>query len=151
AREKIVQQLRSLGYQPEVQDGFACSAVHTCAHVRNVWALRPGRQGTDGPLVMMSAHYDSVAAGPGASDDGVGVAAELEIARALSAEPPARNPVLLLINEGEEPGLIGAEAFVADHPLARRVGAVVNVEARGTTGPSVMSETHDGNGPLVSL
>ncbi|HVE81650.1 MAG TPA: M28 family peptidase, partial [Myxococcales bacterium] len=151
AREKIVRQLQALGYRPEVQDGFACSAVSTCARVRNVWALRPGARGTDGPLVMLSAHYDSVPAGPGASDDASGVAALLEIARALSLDPPARNPVLILVNEGEEPGLIGAEAFAADHPLARQVVAVVNVEARGTAGPSVMFETSDGNGPLLSL
>src|SRR4051812_9729214 len=151
AREKIVQQLRALGYQPEVQVGFACSAVNTCAWVRNVTALKPGAQGTDGPLVMISAHYDSVPAGPGASDDAVSAAAILEIARALSLEPPARNPVLFLINEGEEPGLIGSEAFVADHPLAKRVAAVVNIEARGTTGPSLMFETSDRNGPLISL
>jgi len=151
AREKIVQQLRSLGYQPEVQDGFACGASNTCARVHNVIALRPGARGTDGPLVMVSAHYESVPAGPGASDDAVGSAAILEIARALSLEPPARNPVLLLINEGEEPGLLGAEAFVADHPLAKRVAVVVNAEARGTAGPSLMFETSNGNGPLISL
>jgi len=151
AREKIVQQLKALGYQPEVQDGFACSAVNTCARVRNVIAVKPGAQGADGPLVMVSAHYDSVPAGPGASDDAVSSSAILEIARALSREPPSKNAVLFLINEGEEPGLIGAEAFVADHPLARRVAAVVNAEARGTTGPSLMFETSDGNGPLIAL
>lgn len=151
AREKIVQQLEALGYQPEVQDGFACSAVNTCAKVRNVTAIKPGAQGTDGPLVMVSAHYDSVPAGPGASDDAVGSAAILEIARALSKEPPSRNAVLFLINEGEEPGLIGSEAFAADHPLAKRVAAVVNMEARGTAGPSLMFETSDGNGPLIAL
>ncbi|HVE81364.1 MAG TPA: M28 family peptidase, partial [Myxococcales bacterium] len=151
AREKIVQQLKALGYQPEVQDGFACSAVNTCARVRNVTAVKPGAQGTDGPLVMVSAHYDSVPAGPGASDDAVSSSAILEIARALSREPPSKNAVLFLINVGEEPGLIGAEAFVADHPLAKRVAAVVNAEARGTTGPSLMFETSDGNGPLIAL
>src|SRR6185295_12852707 len=151
AREKIVQQLRALGYQPEVQDSFACSAVSTCARVRNVTALKPGAQGTGGPLVMVSAHYDSVPAGPGASDDAESTAAILEIARALSLEPPSKNPVLFLLNEGEEPGLIGSEVFVADHPLAKRVAAVVNLEARGTAGPSLMFETSDRNGPLISF
>src|SRR5688572_11077672 len=88
AREKIVARLRELGYQPEVQDGFACSAVHTCARVRNVLALKAG-QTAGGKLVMVNAHYDSVPAGPGASDDAVGVAAILEVARALAKEPPA--------------------------------------------------------------
>lgn len=149
-REGILQRLRELGYAPEVQDGFACSEIQTCARVRNVTALRPGRE-EGGKLVVISAHYDSVPAGPGASDDGVGAAAVLEIARALKGEAPARNGVLILLNEGEEPGLIGSEAFTADHPLARRAGAVVNLEARGTGGPSLMFETSGGNGRLIEL
>src|SRR5687767_7004578 len=50
-REKILQRLRELGYAPEVQEGFACSEIKTCARVRNVTALRPGRE-EGGKLVM---------------------------------------------------------------------------------------------------
>jgi hypothetical protein len=149
ARQRIVARLRELGYAPSVQDAFACGEIRSCARVRNILALRPGRE--MGKLVVLSAHYDSVGAGPGASDDGMGVAAQLEIARALAASPPARNGVLFLFNDGEEVGLLGAEAFISEHPLAARVGAVVNVEARGTTGPSFMFELSEPNGWLVRL
>jgi hypothetical protein len=148
-RERIQDRLASLGYTPEIQDTWACSADRACARVRNVVAVRPGR--VDGPAVLVAAHYDSVGGGPGAGDDTAGVAAVLEMARALKGEPPARNPVVFLLDEGEEPGLIGAEAFVAEHPFARRVGAVVNLEARGTTGSSLMFETSKENGRLVGL
>ncbi|MFX1264352.1 MAG: M20/M25/M40 family metallo-hydrolase [Promethearchaeota archaeon] len=37
-----------------------------------------------GPALMVGGHYDSVPAGPGANDDGTGVAAALELARVMS-------------------------------------------------------------------
>ena len=45
-----------------------------------------------------------------------------------------RNPIVYLITDAEEAGLIGAEAFVADQSLLKSVAAVVNIEARGTKG-----------------
>ncbi len=96
------------------------------------------------------AHYDSVAAGPGAGDDGAGVAAILEIARILKAGPPPRHGVMLLITDGEELGLLGARAFAAQSPALAEVGVVVNVEARGSRGPSLMFETSGPDAWLVS-
>lgn len=80
-------------------------------------------------------------AGPGASDDGAAVATVLEIARILAARPASRHPVVLLITDGEEAGLLGAFLFVREHPLAKQVRAAVNLDARGTSGPSLMFET----------
>jgi hypothetical protein len=82
-----------------------------------------------------------VEAGPGIGDDLSGVAATLEIARILKSEPRPRHSILFLIDEGEEEGLLGAQAFVDASPNAARVKAVVNLEARGTSGPSLMFET----------
>src|SRR5207253_446279 len=67
--------------------------------------------------VILAAHYDSVPAGPGVSDDGTGVATLLEIARAVRQEHFA-HPVTFLVDDGEESGLLGAEAFAADQVLA---------------------------------
>jgi hypothetical protein len=67
------------------------------------------------------------------------VAIALEMGRALLSDPAATD-VILLIDDGEESGLGGAEAFL-DGPLARQVGAIVNLEARGTSGPSLLFET----------
>jgi hypothetical protein len=64
----------------------------------------------------------------------------VEIARVLAAAPPPR-PVLLVVTDGEEPGLVGASAFVGQDPAAREIGAAVNLEARGTTGPSFLFDT----------
>jgi hypothetical protein len=146
-REKIVAHLRGLGYAPEIQEAFACSAG-SCARVSNVLARLPGRE--PGKSVLLMAHYDSVAAGPGASDDVAGVAAILEIARILKAGPPPRRGVLLLLDDGEELGLLGARAFVEQSPATDEVGAVVNLEARGSSGPSLMFETSGSDAWLVS-
>jgi hypothetical protein len=91
-----------------------------------------------------------VKAGPGAGDSGAGVAAILEIARILRLRPP-RNHVVLLLTDGEEAGLLGAQAFVRDHPLASRVDVAVNLDARGSSGPSLMYQTSDGNLQLIRL
>jgi hypothetical protein len=148
-RERLVQQLRSMGLEPVVRDQFACNQVYkqrgvTCGRVRNVIvALGPQA----GKALLLNAHYDSTPAGPGAGDDGIGVATLLEVGSILKDEP-LRRPTILLFNEGEELGLVGARAFMAD-PLSRNVDSLVNLEARGTTGPVTTFETSLPNGSPV--
>ncbi len=149
-RQVILQRLSQLGYAPRLQARWVCSSIYSCAEVQNILAVREGTQ-PGAPAVMISSHYDSVAAGPGASDDGVGVAATLEIARALAGQPPLSHPVWFFLNDGEEGGLKGAEALVADPRTLASVGAVVNMEARGSGGPSLMFETSDRNAPMIAL
>ena len=144
-REQVVAELRAIGVEPRVVESRTCNRYLTCTPVSNLVVRMPGRG--RGPAVLVSAHLDSVPAGPGAADDGSGVAIALEIARALRAEPAAAD-VLLLVDDAEESGLGGAEAFLRD-PAAREVGAVVNLEARGTGGPSLLFETA-GSGALVA-
>src|SRR5207253_129548 len=69
---------------------------------------------------------------------------------ALKNSPPLERDVILLIDDGEEAGLFGAEAFVHEHPWAKDVGLVVNLDARGNRGSSVMFETSEGNGWLIA-
>lgn len=130
--------LEERGWTTDVQRAGGCE---------NVIATRPG--GGAGDLVLLSAHYDSVPAGPGASDDGVGVAALVETARAL-AQHETPTEIALLITDGEEEGLLGARAFVASHPLARRVRGVVNLDARGNRGPSILFRASRGGFPAVT-
>lgn len=146
-RQRIVDELRRLGFTPELSKNMSCGRSGACAEVTNILASVPGRS-KDG-AVLLAAHYDSVGAGPGASDDGAGVASLLEIARILKLEPPRQRPVALLFDDGEEPGLLGAQAFVKHNPLAHRLSAAINLEARGTSGPSLMFETSGRNAALA--
>jgi len=148
-REAIVERLAALGYAPELQSGFVCREG-VCGSPVNIIATLRGSAG-DKDTVMLAAHYDSVPAGPGASDDGAGVATLLEIARILAAQPPPPHPIVLLFTDGEEAGLLGALLFVQQHPLAKQVKAAVNLEARGTSGPSLMFETGAANTWLMRL
>ena len=149
-RARIETRFRELGYETTVQRRFACNGNMACAMVENVIARapRPSNGPRAGDVVLLVAHYDSVAAGPGASDDGMGTATLLEIARAIRNDA-LRNRVTFLLTDGEEAGLLGAEAFVADESLLRDAAAVINVEMRGTRGVSNMFETSPGNRWLI--
>jgi Peptidase family M28 len=149
-REAIAARLTALGYATEFQSGLVCNDSGVCGNPINIVARLAGSAGEQN-AVLLSAHYDSVPAGPGASDDGAGVASVLEIARNLKALPAPRHPIILLITDGEEAGLLGALLFVHGHPLSKVVKAAVNLDARGTSGPSLMFETGTANSWLMRL
>ncbi|HEY6579253.1 MAG TPA: M20/M25/M40 family metallo-hydrolase, partial [Rhizomicrobium sp.] len=153
-RARIVEELAALGLHPYVYHSFACHKPHEyglliCASVNDVIAdVNPGT----GRAIVLLAHYDSVPAGPGAADDESGVATVIETARALIARGRAsKHPVMAVLSDGEEADLLGAAAFLHDPALKARVGAVVNVEARGNQGPSLLFQTSPGDGPLIDL
>jgi Zn-dependent M28 family amino/carboxypeptidase len=132
-----------------VQTGVACGPEGVCAELHNVLAELPGAlPGTQPSSILLSAHYDSVPAGPGAGDDGQGVATLIELGRALRAAP-ARNGAWLLFTDGEELGLLGARLFAAEHPLLAQLRVSLNLEARGNRGPSLMFQTGEHSGALV--
>ena len=150
-RDYLVSQFTSLGVTPEVQHATGVTARYEVAGtVENIVARVKGSSGASDAVALV-AHYDSVPAGPGAGDDGAGVAALLETLRALRAGPPLRNDILFVITDGEEDGLLGASAFVAENAAAKDVRVAVNFEARGNAGESQMFETSAGNGRLVQI
>ncbi|MDI6102982.1 M20/M25/M40 family metallo-hydrolase [Actinoplanes sp. NEAU-A12] len=151
-RRYLVDQLTGLGLRPQVQERTAArafpSGAHLAGRVANVSATVPGTEGAS--QVLLVAHYDSVAIGPGATDDTMNVAAILEIARALRAAGPLRQDVVLLLTDAEEPGQLGAEAYLASGAAGDPTQTVVlNLEARGTGGPAVMFETGQRHGAVV--
>jgi hypothetical protein len=149
-RERIVKRLTALGYATELQTGLVCNDFGECGTPTNIIATYGGDVvGKD--AVLLAAHYDSVPAGPGASDDGAGVANLLEIARILNVLPARRHPIVLLVTDGEEAGLLGAQLFTREHRLAGHVWAAVNMEARGVSGPSLMFETGTANAWLMHV
>lgn len=158
--QRILAALNALNIETEIQTTTVCAdmgsdvtGLHRCAQVRNIVARVLGHKeqgNSDGAPILLSAHYDSVPVAPGASDAGAAVASLLEIARLLSiqAEPP-HNGIVLLFNEGEEFGLLGAKAFMEQHPWARALKVVLNIEARGSGGASILFETGPDSGWLV--
>ncbi|KPF75806.1 peptidase M20, partial [Brevundimonas sp. AAP58] len=116
----------------------------------NIVGVLPGRD-PDAAAVVMMAHYDSAWGSPGAADDAAGVAAILESVRALKARGTFDRTLVVLITDAEELNLDGARIFFSEHPLRDRVGAVVNLEARGGGGRAMMFETGRGNAETIDL
>jgi hypothetical protein len=149
-RNYLVAQLSAMGLAPQIQSTFSVpqrAGNDKVGAVHNIMVRLPGSKGNK--ALVLSAHYDSVPNGPGAADDGASVAAILETLRALKTGAPLQNDVIALLTDGEEAGLLGAEAFVTEHPWAKDVGLALNFEYRGNRGPFLMFETSPGNGALI--
>ena len=87
----------------------------------------------------------------GAADDGYGVAAIVETLRALKAEGrQPENSLKIVITDGEEIGLVGARNEMRHHRADyENVDLVLNLEARGTSGPALMFETSPNNSAVA--
>ena len=149
-REYLTGELAKLGLDVELQRAVVRrgSPILRMARVENVLARIAGTESTG--ALLLASHYDSVPAAPGAADAGSAVAALVEAMRAFKTGPAPRNDVILLLTDAEELGLLGARAFVEQHPWAKNVRMTINFEARGTYGPAWMFETSAGNGAVVS-
>lgn len=150
-RDYIVHTLNNIGVSPEIQadEGvFSSWGDPFEGKVENIVARIEGKNSSQ--AIMITSHYDTVPNSPGAADAGSGVAALLETVRALTNSPALMNDIVILFSDGEESGLLGAQAFVQYHPWAKDVGIVLNFEARGNKGPSVLFETNEGNGKVVA-
>ena len=94
---RLLDELSRLGVPAQTITGMSCLARRTaisCGTVSDIIAEAvPG----DGKAILLMAHLDSVAAGPGAGDDASGVAILLETIRALKAggenRPSGHRPV----------------------------------------------------------
>ena len=147
-KERLKDELDKLGIQHQEQKTWACaSRFSSCAEVENLIAIIPGE--TNSRYLALMAHYDSVPMAPGAGDDGAGVVAILETARALKLEAPFKHPIMLIFTDAEENGLIGAEAFFKQHQLAKEVGIVINIEGSGSSGSSLVLRTSKNNELLI--
>jgi hypothetical protein len=106
------------------------------AALNNIWVEIPGSVNPE-RLLVVGAHFDTVGNSPGANDNGSGVAALLELARALSSARPQVTVILVALSAEELPiggveGESGSSVFL-DHLLERnRIPfAMVSLETMG--------------------
>ena len=157
SRDYVVRRMIALGLAPQVKPGagvyarprFAANVI-SGGFVQNVVGVLPGRD-RNAPALALMAHYDSVPASTGASDDAAGVASALEVVRVIEAKGAPARDVVVLITDGEEAGLLGADAFFRADPLARHIGFVINMEARGSSGRAQMFQTAARNDGAIAL
>ena len=150
--EYLTSELTSLGLAPQIQEGYAFGEKWgNLCYAKNIMARIKGSNSSKALLLL--SHYDSnTHSSYGASDAGSGVAAILESIRAfMTRETKPKNDIIILFTDAEEIGLNGAQLFVNEHPWAKDIGLVLNFEARGSGGPSIMlMETNRGNQTLIN-
>ena len=148
ARTYIVDQLKLFGYTVRVQEADARrSELGRTARVANIIAVLPGARRE---AIGLLSHYDSRGDTPGAADDAFGVAVSLEAARVVASGPDRQWTIFVLITDAEESGLMGAAALMNDSEVRDHLAAYVNLEAVGTSGPSVLFQTGPANAWIVS-
>jgi len=108
---KIVAQSKELGVVP---------SFNTIAEIKGV--EKPDE------YVMLSAHFDSLDGGTGATDNGTGTIVMMEAMRILKKMYPNPKRTILVGHWGsEEQGLNGSRAFVEDHPdIIKNIQAAFN-------------------------
>src|SRR5215470_686580 len=122
--------LGDAGYEAQREEYRSGGAV-----VRNVLAELKGTTRGD-EIIVVGAHYDSVRGAPGANDNGSGVAAVLELARALRGWKPMRTWRFALFVNEEPPffysGEMGSQVH-ARHARERneRIVAMFSLETIG--------------------
>ena len=161
-RAYLVARLQALGMDVTTSSAGVVDARGTAKYTRwtgrkeppkpliNLIGMLPGRDRSQ-PAVMLMAHHDTVWGSPGAADDTAGVAATLEVVRAIHTAGQPRRDLVVLFTDGEELGLQGARAFFADNPLRLKIGAILNMEARGGGGRTAMFQTSPANGAAMAL
>ena len=114
-------------------------------HTANVLAETSG--GRADRTVLLGAHLDSVAEGPGINDNGSGVATVLEIAQQIAElDLQPRNKVRFAFWGGEEFGLLGAEHYVATASARDLKNIAVNLNFDMVGSPNYVRFVYDGDG-----
>ncbi len=144
-RDFLVRECQALGLEVEIQRD-PVNHLQSVSFVENVMARIPGTE--PGKVLAMTAHYDSVAWGPGAADCGAGVVVMLEVARALKCGPPLKHDVVFVFTGDEEGGGNGSPIALS-HRWMQDLNIVLGLEGRGTYGSAFMFETSKGNLPLM--
>ncbi|AZV58545.1 M28 family peptidase [Clostridium sp. AWRP] len=131
------------------------------ADLNNIYGKIDGKNGENGSYILLVAHYDSAGTNPqntggysfGASDDGYGAATILETLRNIrNSGKTLENGIKVLITDGEEMHLIGSrEEFNNNFSLYKNVSYVINLEARGTSGPAIIFQTSEKNSRVLDL
>jgi aminopeptidase Y len=105
-------------------------------------------------VVMVGAHLDGAPDGPGMNDNASGSAALLALAERLAGTDTGAT-IRFAWWAGEELGLLGSNAYVADLPQAERDRIVAYLNVDMIASPNARFEVYDGDGsgrpPLVPV
>ena len=129
AAEYIHEQFTDMGLTARYQNwtSWGNYYYHHIYQGQNIEGTLQGTNTTDDPIIIFNAHYDSVAEGPGANDDGSGTVAVLAAAYALS-HFTFNKTIKFVAFAGEEVALIGSRAY-AKEAYERNDSILVEINA----------------------
>lgn len=120
--------LAERGYKPRIQVETSSQHRGEVPSFNTIAQIK----GTELPdeYVILSAHLDSWEGGSGATDNGTGTLAMMEVARVLKKVlPNPKRTILIGLWGSEEQGLNGSRAFVLDHPeIMEKTQAAFNLD-----------------------
>ncbi|HEV3412516.1 MAG TPA: M28 family peptidase [Puia sp.] len=158
-RNYIISSCRSIGLDvnplpfrvamPEFKGFVVARGINIAATLHGSGRATLHGSGFANKKILVMAHYDSEPNSLGAGDDGSACAAMLETARALRAGAPLPVDILFLFTNGEENGLLGAQAFSQDTAQLRDIGLLLNFDGRGDKGKCLMFRTSGNNAWIV--
>lgn len=144
----LFDKLYSLGLNPYITTYSVTDDEYAISEVNNIIGVLEGESDS---YILLIAHYDSSpgkregesAGSLGAADDGYGLSTILETINVLTKNNvEMKNGIKVLFTDGEEVGLYGAEKEVEINPsFFDDVAFIINVEARGVKGASIMFQT----------
>jgi Zn-dependent M28 family amino/carboxypeptidase len=129
---EVASELASLAQIGPVHVRIVMTVATTLARAANVVADLPGRKKG---VVLLGAHLDSVASGPGINDNGSGSAVVLEIARqARRLHVRQKHGLRFAFWGAEELGLVGSNAYVDSLSSSQRARIldVINLDMVGS-------------------
>ncbi len=120
-------------------------ATETISEVRTTWnVIAETTRGRDDNVVVVGAHLDSVAAGPGINDNGSGSSTILEVARQLVRVRP-NNTVRFIWFGAEELGLLGSTHYVSELDEAQIAAIALNLNFDMLGSPNFVRFVYDGD------
>jgi len=124
----ILHRLSEKGHKPKIKVETSSKDLGNVPSFNTIATIK----GSEFPdeYVILSAHLDSWEGGSGATDNGTGTIAMMEVARILKKIiPNPKRTILIGLWGSEEQGLNGSRAFVLDNPeVVEKTQAVFNLD-----------------------
>ena len=167
-RDYLISELNELGVKTKT---YKYDNVHLKNHeaygenatekvdLENIYGELKGKSDS---YILLCTHYDSAGAKEGrysqsegslgSADAGYALSTILETLRVIKeSNVELENGIKILFTDGEECGLLGAKESVKEKEIFDGVNYVINIEARGTSGPAIMFETSQNNKAVLDL
>jgi hypothetical protein len=103
---------------------------------KNIETKIPGKIGS-GKIFLLTAHYDTVPATPGADDNAAGVAAVLSAAKIMS-QYSFNHEIRFVCVSGEEEGLLGSDYYAKNaYESCDSIVTAINLDMMGYSSPDI--------------